>query len=140
MKLKGIKIVEYNANGLFVYGDSVEVNNGSLYGELYSIPKELTPLTEYGVYNADYEPIDMANYVDPLSWIPKNIRPEYEWLAMDENGEWWLFPCEPRAEGISWSPGNGEEIELSGIIDTKTDPLGWKNSKFRRIDGKWRRA
>jgi len=130
MKLKGVKIIEYNANGLFVYADGVEVENESIYGKMYSIPIELTPITELGIYNSDYEPVDMANYVDPLSWIPKNIRPEFEWLAMDNNGSWYLYFTEPsiRENETEWGTAKGDAstsaAELSQLIDTKPDPLG----------------
>lgn len=61
------------------------------------------------------------------AWTAPDWMPRGWWLAMDADGEWWLYPKEPTYGGEAWYAPDGERLKhfnwTPPIVDGAEDSL-----------------
>ena len=139
-----IDITELMKTGLFELhymrqGDSEEWSiiptqkdiNGTLTNEWYNIVDD----TEWEFSTEDnHDPWYTTEDIVPFTWkndIPwDKIPDEYDYVAMNENGEWWAYESKPSEDPYQWIFMSGDIYDL-GFFDMPTPPH-WTESLVRR--------
>lgn len=80
-----------------------------------------------------------GNWVSTKLNLPTNIRNDYQWVAMEPTGAWYVYEKQPKKVVRSWS---GSGINLATMFPPiGNDPYGWEKSLHKRNeDGSWSRA
>lgn len=60
---------------------------------------------------------------------------KWQWLAMDQDGRWWLFAEEPNTGSVSWTTVG--HLENARVLDLP-ETVDWKKSLHKHnTDGSW---
>lgn len=143
MKLSKVKLIEINESYSCKAHTKINIVDGEIrYTDYEFLPMALLPDgLEPGVYSPTFKKVSLENWVEPSSWLPACIKEEYQWAAMDEDGEWNIFTEKPSSDAKEYDIMDGETHQLDLLLKTQPDPLGWENSLHTRTeDGKWVRA
>ena len=143
MKLINVMYYEVSPTAVYAYENPVKITDYGLIGDnMHSIPPALVETKEPGIYNADGVKINPENYKEPSEWLPRNLREDWVYAAMNSDGSWMLF-----AEGIvpvfvspykDWIGDRFTDLD-AGLFQTYSDPQGAARSLHKRVEGRWER-
>ena len=115
-----IEVMQHYANG-----GSISVTG---YSNKYSSPRCNFPVWDW--CNNDYNIVKTPPSVD---WSV--IKPEYQWLAVDECGAIWVYTHKPIKHDAIWSSTWGEGCCVSSLVSTNRGEVSWEDSLVKRPDG-----
>ena len=87
-----------------------------------------------GARQHPHDLIRRYDWRDELAPIWAVLKPEYRWMAMDEDGEWWAYRKEaPDMNHDTWG-GDGERLDPA-LLSLPTPDCDWSETCVERPEG-----